>query len=78
MNGPWKDEEELMKCMLYWQKEALEGYNFLEMEADYIEDLIKTLLQECREKEYYKQQFLDKQAELEEVMKSAVFIVGGE
>jgi len=78
MNGPWENEEELLKCMLYWQKEALEAFNFLEMEDDYIEDLIEIVLQERREKEYYKQQFLDKQKELEEVMKSAVFIVGGE
>ena len=62
MNGPWKDEEELLECMLYWQKKALETVKWLdEMEI---------------ERNYYKQQFLDKQKELQEVIEYFMIQLG--
>jgi hypothetical protein len=57
MSGPWKNEEELLQCLLYWQNRALQSE---------------------KEREYFKQQFLDKDKEIKHLMYKASFITGGE
>jgi hypothetical protein len=68
MIGPYENEEELLKCMLYWQKRALEAEQWLEESLDANEEYVDIILAERDAKEYYKQQFLDKDKELQEVI----------
>lgn len=60
----WKNEEELLESMLYWQKRALEAEKEREEVLDDLEEWIKLAA-------YWKQQFVDKEAEVR-------FILGGE
>jgi hypothetical protein len=62
--GPYESEEEILEAILYWQKRALKDEKWLENEADYVEELIDEILKERKHKEYWKQQFLDKDKEL--------------
>lgn len=57
----WKDEQELIDSMLYWQKRALAAEKEREEILDDLEDYIIIA-------EYYKQQFLDKDLEIREVI----------
>jgi hypothetical protein len=72
MNGPWKDEEELRECMLYWQKRALEAEIEVEEVLDYNEELVELVLEARGNAEYYKQQFLDKDKEMRIMIKRVV------
>jgi hypothetical protein len=71
MIGPYESEEEVLKCMLYWQKRALEAEQWLEESLDGNEEYVDIILEERKqfrqmelERDYWKQQFLDKEKEL--------------
>jgi hypothetical protein len=71
MLGPWKDDKEMIECIMYWQKRALEAEREVEEALDYNEEMVELVL-EAREqfremelqRDYYKQQFLDKENEI--------------
>ena len=69
MNGPWKDEEGLLKCMQYWQKRALEAERDLGEALDDLEEYVDLILEARGERDYYKAQFLDKDSELWAIIK---------
>ena len=71
MIGPYESGKELIKYILYWQKRALEAEKWLEDEADYIEELIDTIMFERFEHEREIMEYKKK-------MYKATFIVGGE
>jgi len=46
MLGPYENEEEMMKCILYWQARALESEKWLEESLDTCEDYVDIILKE--------------------------------
>lgn len=75
MLGPWKDEEEMLECIMYWQKRALEAEKEIESTLDYERFLLdETLMYQERfyemeeQRDYYKQMFLDKDSETREAL----------
>lgn len=62
MIGPYQNEEEILQELLYWQKRALSAEKELEKTLDDLEYYIII-------SSYFKDQFLDKQGELELVIK---------
>lgn len=64
MLGPFENEEEILEAMLYWQKRALEAERDLEESLDFNEEYVDLILQARKERDYYKQQFLDKDDEM--------------
>ena len=64
MLGPWKDDAEVIECMMYWQKRALEAERDLEEVLDDNEDLVELVLEARGNADYWHQQFLDKDKEI--------------
>lgn len=71
MIGPYESEDEMLEAILHWQKRALAAEKEVEETLDDLEVYIKLAA-------YYKQQRLDKDEEIKEIMKHASFITGGE
>ena len=79
MLGPWKDDKEMIECIMYWQKRALEAEQWLEESLDGNEGYFYIILEERDkfrqmelERDYWKQQFLDKDREMQLVIKRVV------
>lgn len=64
MIGPYESEEDMLEAILYWQKRALAAEKQVEEECDAYEDMVDTALEFKNARDYYKQQFLDKDREL--------------
>lgn len=62
MIGPYENEEDMLEAILYWQGRALAAEKEREETLDELEEYIKSAA-------YYKQQFLDKDAEVFELLK---------
>ena len=60
----WEDEQELLKEFMYWQKRALKAERELKLENELLDLIMEWNEQTITEKEYWKQQFLDKEKEL--------------
>ena len=83
--GPYKTIEEVVECMLYWQMRALEAEKNRDEDTDTIEIYIEWIIQKMKatrrlkkDRDYYKQQFLDKEKEIKILLKHATFITGGD
>ena len=49
MLGPWKDDEEVLECMMYWQKRALKAEKEVEECLDYEEFLLNEFVKQQEE-----------------------------
>ena len=71
MNGPYRNIDDAVKCLLYWQRRALVAEGEVEDCLDYEEFLLTEYVKLQKEyfemeiaKNYFKQQFLDKENEI--------------